>query len=402
MTWLEELMDCTKELESPRSFWYWSGLATISAILKDSVWISRGGAFDFYPNIYVMLLAGSALKKGLPIGISKRIVKEVNNTKLIIGRSSIQGIMKKLSSAQTSPGGKINTKSCGFIVASEFSSSLVEDPAAFNLLTDLYDRQFNPGDYESLLKSEVFQLRDPTLSMLIATNDPHLKEFVKTKDIYGGFFGRMFVIREEHVSRLNSLVDDLVNPPDPIKLAGYLKELAKLQGPFKSLSGTPQGKKYNLWYTDFYKTVEKQKIEDNTGTIGRFGDSVLKVAMLLSLSEKPELEITEKAMDEAIEVCEKLITGVRKATMGHEGRAQFVEQKSIIIAELLEREDHRISRTQLMKKYWMQFNSDELDIIMRSFDDAGMIHPHQYGGTLVYEMPESVVEDMIARMRGKK
>lgn len=401
-SWIQQVMESTSELESPKSFFYWSALCTLSAVLKDNVYLLRGGAFKLYPNIYVMLLANSAMKKGFPIGLSKDIVKLVNNTKLIIGRSSIQGILKELGSvSSTQPGGKIvSSKSCGYFLASEFSSSLVEDPAAFNCLTDLYDRHWNEGAWKSLLKQETFTLKDPTLSMLVATNDPHLKDFVKEKDVYGGFFGRIFVIREEQVSHLNSLIDDLKNPPVPALLAEYPRILSQLNGPFKSLSGTAAGKFYDEWYHDFYSTIRVQKVEDKTGTIGRFGDSVLKVAMLLSLAEKPELEITKQAMEEAILVCEKFVEGVRKATLGHGGKAQFAEQKALIIHELLARENHQVTRQILLKKYWMHMNADDLDIIMRSFDDAGMVKPHNMGGTVVYQMPETIAKKLNERLRG--
>lgn len=401
MTWLNELMDSTAEMESPRSFWYWSGVATISAILKDNVWLSRGQAYNLYPNIYVMLLAGSALKKGPPIGLAKNLARIVGNTKVIVGRSSIQGILKELGTAVTDEKtGKVNTKSAGFVVASEFSSSLVEDPATFNCLTDLYDRHYNIGEWKSLLKSDTFSLKDPTLTMLVATNEPHLRDFVKEKDVYGGFFGRMFVIKEETVSRLNSLIDNLDNPPVPEKLAEHLKVLAKLQGQFKTLSATPAGKLYDEWYNDFYNNVRKHRIEDKTGTIGRFGDSVLKVAMILALSEKPELEISYSAMEEAISVCEKFVEGVRRATMGATGKQQYAQQKTLIINELLSRENHQVSREILLRKFWMHLNVNELDEIMSSFAESKMIKPHNYGGTMVYEMPKHVAEQLLNFMRG--
>ena len=125
MTWLDELIVQHSELESPQSFWYWSGLCAISAVVKDQVYLERW-AYKLYPNIYVMLHADSGLKKGPPVGLAKTLVKRVNNTRVISGRSSIQGILKELGTAQSTPGsGKVNAKSCGFIVASEFSSSLV-------------------------------------------------------------------------------------------------------------------------------------------------------------------------------------------------------------------------------------------------------------------------------------
>ena len=201
MSWLDDLVNQHKELESPTPFWYWAGLCTISAVVKDNLYLDRF-AYKLYPNIYVMLHADSGLKKGPPVGLAKRLVKAVNNTKIISGRSSIQGILKELGTAETQPGGKILHKSVGFIVASEFSSSLVSDPAAMTILTDLYDRQYNEGEYKSLLKMDTFSLKDPTISLLVATNEAHFEDFIAAKDMKGGFIGRMFIIAEDKAPHL--------------------------------------------------------------------------------------------------------------------------------------------------------------------------------------------------------
>jgi hypothetical protein len=109
MNWLTELTNQHEELESPKSFWYWSAIAAISAVVKDQVWIDRAGIFKTYPNIYVMLHAESGLKKGPPISMARQLVKPTNSTRVITGRSSIQGILKDLGTAYTQPGGKIQS-----------------------------------------------------------------------------------------------------------------------------------------------------------------------------------------------------------------------------------------------------------------------------------------------------
>src|SRR5690606_28300861 len=119
--------------------------AAISAVIKDNVWLDRAKVFKTYGNIYVMLHADSGLKKGPPVSMAKQLVKQVNNTRIITGRSSIQGILKEMGSAQTQPGGKVLTKSVVFVCSSELSSSIVEDKVATKILTDLYDRQYNEG-----------------------------------------------------------------------------------------------------------------------------------------------------------------------------------------------------------------------------------------------------------------
>src|SRR5947207_958512 len=301
-------------MEAPTSFWRWAGLVSISAIVKDNIWLHRGSErFKLYPNIYVILHADSGLKKGPPVSLANDLVKEVNNTKIITGRASIQGILKKLGTAQTSPGGYVNNKSHAFICASELSSSLVTDPAALTILTDLFDRQYRIGDCESILKMEDFQLKDPTVTLFGGINQAHADSFFEKKDINGGFYARTFIVYEKEEQTINSLTKWLANPPDIKKLAVYLKELMKLKGPFKDLADrqtnqmTEVGEYYDTWYNTFKNQIKANEVKDETGTLNRFGDSVLKVAMLLSLARAPTLEIDMESMIEAITICEKLV-----------------------------------------------------------------------------------------------
>ncbi len=399
MTFISEVLDSVTEVESPRLFWYWSALAALSAVVKDNVWHERGGAYKLFPNIFVMLHADSGLKKGPPVGFAKDLVKRVNNTRIISGRSSIQGILKELGTAYTIPGGKVINKSYGFIVASEFSSSLVNDPAAMTILTDLFDRQYNEGEWRSLLKMETFNLKDPTITMLVATNEAHFEDFIATKDVHGGFVGRMFIIAESQVQKLNPLMRKLDRVPDRARLVDYLKQVAALNGEMQVEESVI--KIYEDWYYDFYNTVREQKVKDETGTINRFGDSVLKVAMLLSLSEQPELYISETAMREAITICEQLIGNVRKTTTGKRGKSSLASQKGMVINELTGRDNHMVSRAQLLKKYWMHMSADDLNSIIESLGQAGIITMEQHGGTIVYVMPETIAKEFKHFNEGK-
>ncbi len=233
----------------------------------------------------------------------------------------------------TVPGGKVKSNNSSvFISSSELSSSLVDDPAATKILTDLYDRNYNEGEWRSLLKSDQFNLNSPIVSMLSGTNEAMSDELLTSSAVKGGFFARTFIINESKRNKRNSLVFQPDEIPNYEESAKYLKELAKLKGPFKYLSSKVQddyyyipvkvnesthyasevGNLYHKWYDDFLDTVDSQEIKDETGTLNRFGDSVIKVAMLLSLAEQPKLELTVSAMAEAIRVCEPLLGNVRK------------------------------------------------------------------------------------------
>lgn len=372
-----------------------------------------------------MFHADSGLKKGPPISAARRMVAHaIGDETIITGRSSIQGILKYMGTAETKPGGKIVSKSKVFICSSELTSSIVEDKVANDILTDLYDRNYNVGNWRSLLKMESFDLKDPTVTMLTATNEAHSSEWFGKKDFHGGYFARTFIVAEHRKNRSNSLSVRLKNPPDYQKSSEYLKQLSNLKGEFQPL-GMPEQKEpwtypfvdrdtgetnyfteagllFEKWYSDFNQVVEANNIKDDTGTLNRFGDSVLKVAMLLSLAKRPELTIDCLSMQEAIGRCEKLIGNVRQMTHGQKGVSQAKLLKGMIIKELLERETHQISRQMLMKKMWSHYSdSNEFDDIMLSFDSAGMIKTQSIGNQIIYIMPETEVEELKKHFEGR-
>ena len=425
MNWVQQVVDLHHELESPQSFWRWAAITTISAIVKDNVWLNQQ-IFNLYPNIYTMFHADSGLKKGPPVNMAKRLVKTVNNTRVITGRGSIQGILKELGTAYTQPGGKVQAKSVAFICSSELSSSIVEDKVATKILTDLYDRIYNEGEWRSLLKMETFTLKDPTITMLTATNEAMSDDFFTKSAIQGGYFARTFIIYEKQSQTVNSLIYPLEEQINYGCVADYLKELSKLSGPFKPLASVEkideyrykkikQGKKrtrdvwfnevgiiFDDWYENFSEIKRLQEDRDDTGTINRFDASVLKVAMLLSLAKEPKLEIHIEAMQEAILECEKLLGNVRRTTMGKQGISHSAYLKTIIIMELLNRENHQITRTVLMKKMWHHYeSSEEFDNMMQGFDAAGMIKTQSIGNQIVYTMPEEQVRELQIFMAGK-
>lgn len=421
MNWLKSISEQHAELESPKSFWYWSAIAAISAVVKDQVWMDRQ-IYNLYPNIYVMLHAESGMKKGPPISMARQLVKPVNNTRIISGRSSIQGILKDLGTAYTQPGGKVQSKAVAFICSSELSSSIVEDKVATKILTDLYDRQYNVGEWRSLLKMESFNLKDPTITMLTATNEAMSEDFFTRSAIKGGYFARTFIIYEKESPISNSLIYPLVNPPNYTNSADYLKKLAQLEGAFAPMAAAKHseefsfpkvkfgrtvwlnrvGLMYDDWYENFRDEIKSADLRDETGTMNRFGDSVLKVAMLLSLAEQPELVVTETAMENAIEECGKLLGNARKATIGKEGISTSTALKSIIINELLRREPHQISRTMLMKKIWMHYeSSQEFDDIMLAFDASALIVTSSVGNQIIYTMPDAQVKELKDFLTGK-
>src|SRR3954467_13696876 len=104
MTWVERVLQSTEGSESPREYYYWGALAAISAVVANNVYLDRF-YYKLWPNIYVILVGRSGLRKGPPIQLAKSLVEEVNNTRVFAGRSSIEAIIDQLATATTKEGG---------------------------------------------------------------------------------------------------------------------------------------------------------------------------------------------------------------------------------------------------------------------------------------------------------
>jgi hypothetical protein len=124
--------------------------------------------------------------------------------------------------------------------------------------------------------------------------------------------------------------------------------------------------------------------------------------MLLALARSPELYIDTDSMQLAIEYSEKLVGNVREMTHGKKGLSEAKNIKNLIIQELLTRETHSISRAMLLKQMWSHYKeAGELDEIMLSFDQAGMIKTQSIGNQVIYLMPELQVVELKRRFSGK-
>ncbi len=257
------------------------------------------------------------VRKGVPIKMARKLVKEVDNTRIISGRSSIQGIVKELATAYTTQSGKIRDTSSCFICASEFRASLVSDPQAISILTDLFDGDF-ADEWKTLLKGTgTEELKDVYITMLGGSNPSYLKQSITGSDIEGGIIGRSFLVYANERANIEPLTDDTTDIDtdedeemlDYDSLSRWLKEIAQLKGRFKF---HPEAKAV---YDDWYQGFSKIKTFDKTGTMGRIHDQILKVAMLLSLAKRQTLILESEDIEEAIKESMEIAGNVNRTMM---------------------------------------------------------------------------------------
>jgi len=378
-------MKATSEAESPKSFIYWSALTAISAVVRKNVCLDKF-YYKLYPNIYTMLRADSGGRKGFPVWLAEELVRQVDCTRIISGRNSIQSIILALSKTQTKEGGVQNfTDARGFIVSGEFHELIIEDDSALTILTSLYDTHSRKLWQNTLKGSGTETLKDVCITLLGASNDALLKKAIPEHAIEGGFIGRMLVIPDDGSGPINPLTRKPKNEFDVGKLVPYLKLISELKGEFHYTEASM------ALYEDWYDKHRKRKVKDRTGTYNRLHDQILKVSMLLSLARGTDLMITEKDLDQAIDSCQSFTVNTKFMGEG-QGKATLGPGIKTVFAELLAAPENQIPRQQLLREHYGEFDHIDLSRIEEHMVESDWIVVDVINGRKVYRMKQWVVE----------
>ena len=387
MNWIQKVIDSTEELEAPKNYYYWAALSVLASTVKGRVYLDRFG-FRLYPNIYVLLLGSSGLRKSSVINFAKKLAVLLGNNRVIAGRNTIEAILNKLSKDFTQEKGGIVKNATGFLLASEFSTFIQQNDEAMTILTDLYDAGYHDDlPWENSLKtSGVEKLRGVNLTMLGASNIPHLREILQTRDIEGGFVARTALIHDSEKRTINSLVYKPKRVIDYDALLSYLDILRELEGEFHFTEKS--GRFFDDWYNQYNKiTVDEEA--DKTGTSARFEDHVLKIAMLLSLSKRTDLILKVEDIEEAIHSCFNFRKTAERLMIDRKEDKPQAKVFRIVLQILLGLDaGEYISRAKILKRTIGDISSFELDKFIDDTRQAGLTEIKQDGSAFFLKLSD--------------
>lgn len=384
---IARVIKATESTESPEIYHYWSQLAAIAAVLRNRVWIDLQ-VYKLLPNIYVFILGKSGMRKGPAINLALALTSRVNNTKILYGSVTIEGVIKDLSTDYSLPDGGIIKDASALLIASELGNFLYDSPHALRALTDLYDGQYNEK-WTKTLKAAKEPLKDVCLTFLAGSNEAHLIDTVTGANISGGFVARTMIVRAEQRRTINSLMFKNGAGLDKAALAEELRDISKMEGEF---SLTPEVRKeYDSWY----KSFTNAKYEDPTGTLERLGDHILKTSMLLSASEDRSMEVRLKHIQEAIEACQNCTLNIKQSAVAP-GKAELAPQTAFFMQKLLHAKDNKINRRLFLLREWANVDAMTLDRIVDNLIQAGAIEHQKVGIEIYYQMNKKVRDSYYA------
>lgn len=331
-----------------------------------------------------MLLGESGLGKGYPVNLAKRLLQEADITRVIAGRSSIQAIIKEGATAKSQQGKPLITDSRMAIVNGELSTAIIQDPDSLTILTDLYDRSYNPI-WTNLLKGDgAEKLKDPYVTCLFGSSPSHFYDSVPQVNIEGGYIGRNLTVYEEQRYKDLDLLDSEEESIDDDRFMKYIvpkyvPHLIRISSSKGRMIPSEKGRDYfNKWRRDWR---ENQSIyNDRTGFVNRVPDHVLKVAMCIALSryDNEGLLISEDDIREAISKVTSLIYASRRASEGG-GIDLLAQQTKRVMDALISAPSNNLLRRELLVKGYGNYDATTLDKVLETLLEMRWVRREKYG-----------------------
>ncbi len=378
-------MEYYKEKESPDIFWYWSAISTLSAIMRDNIYLE---VLDdrIYPNIYLVILANSGIyRKASPCRAAAKLIQEVGNTQFIGGRNSIQSAVKEIGENFSNSRGDMIAGASAVLYNEELSTLLVKDEQAVALLTTLYD--YHEVWTDTLLSRERVKLEEVCISLLSASNSALFNSTYTNEAIEGGLLGRTLLIKPNEKRPRRSLFKFTKSNLDKKLLVAHLKNLAKIKGP---IYYAPDAIRY---YDKWYEGIPDNVFEDKIGFGSRLGTHVFKVSLAIATAREDfQLEVELEDVYEAIDVCTALRKNYSEITMGA-GMSSRAKQTGLVLQLFLKERSNILSRAVLIQKTLGDIEGEILDSILTYLESAEMLKCTSVtGGQIGYKLTKKAIE----------
>lgn len=399
MNFLTEFLEVTSTLESPTSFLTWAAFVSISATLRDNVYIEYKRRLNrLYPNIYVMLIGDSGeVRKSNPLKIAKSLIKANGNTKIPAqGRASIEGIINELSKLIKDEKGNSLRDASGIIMSEEFGSLLVKNPDTTAILTDLYDYH---QDWVYTLKNEdELRLKHVCLSLFCATNKAFLKKLFTEQDIFGGLVGRMIIIDESKPRLADSGMYENLDPEVEnlwIHLQNHLKRISTLKREIL----IPEAAR--RFFDDWYKSKSYLEPNSRTGFDSRIPTHVLKLSIILAACEENfQGLIEERHMQDAISHILPLKATYRAiALVGGDTKSDIAATAKRILETVIAKNGNEIDKPELVRNLMAFTDLETIDKALATLEQANYLKLIGKNNISCYKLTDKGMHDIMKNMK---
>jgi len=367
--------------EVPDAFSLWVGTSIVSAVLGRDCFVDFGHV-TIYPNLYIVLVAGSArCRKSTAIRIGRKFVEQVRPPiRILCQKMTVEGMIGALCGMDVKDESKVVLSASGMIVVDEMSTLIDKNSfksGMISVLTRLYDCD----DFDYLTRGRGIELvKNPCLSILGANTIAGLKDTIPIVSIDSGFTPRVIFIYKEKPEKVVPWPVRTQADIDLESMIHYdLCEVAKMRGQFGLTKEAKE--QYKEEYVRFFEKSPLFNSSTLSGYAGRRHTTLLKVAMSISAARTDSREIDSKdiaSATKALQWAEKDMLLIMRAISAEEAGTLGEEVLMIIMGR------SRIIRSDLLKQMRHKLYPEQLDVIVDALEQVKAIKIEADGNRIEY------------------
>lgn len=363
--------------------------------MKRNVWI--GGIpriveeWKLYPNLYTVLVGRPGIGKGVAMNPAISLLKKAGTSNILSDRVTMEFVLEKLSKGfprvYVSPNGaspqqaalKIGNEAAALIISTELSVFITASQFTITCLSDLWDSKEGVYQYGTRGKGE-WNVHDPVVSLLGGSAQNWLVKAIPADAVGGGFTRRVnFVLATGKDVRTSNTNRPLCDKDD---LVEDLRYISTLKGQFHLTPGA-----FKLFKT-YHDSCDPNEFDDEASAVYKTSKwaNACKLAEVLSISRSDSLLINELDLQMAIDKVEDVAKDL-KIVFRAVGESDLASASDRVI-RFLEARGYA-SKGDIMAFNWRNFTSNELDVILATFRESGMLGERTVGAKTLYFWKET-------------
>ncbi len=377
--WLETYVNYTCETsEPPELFHRWCGISLIAAALQRKC-VLKWGNLEFYPNMYVVIVAPSGrARKGTAIKYYLDLAEELQ---ISIAAESItrEALIQSLNATRKSDPdpntGELTTHSSLTIISPELTVFLgYQNTSLMSDLTDWYDcRAHWVYRTKTSTSDDIYGV---WVNLLGATTPELIRTTLPLDAVGGGLTSRIIFVFEENKGRL--CPTPFTTPEQERTWHQLIQDLEKIHTMRGMFQVHPDF--LPLW-TDWYVTkAQTPPFEDPRfgGYSERRPNHVMKLSMILSASRRGTKIIMPEDFIDALALLEKTEKKMPRVFSGM-GQLDYASTLNDVMVDIAVR--GKTTKRDLLAKYYRDVDEWRMDKILSSLEASGQIKMTWDGST---------------------
>lgn len=347
----------TARHEAPLAYHLFSALMAVGATIHNRVWFPFGD-MKLYPNLAIILLGPSGLKKTAASDVAVSMLQEMELTKIYSEQITPQALVEAMS---TMPQGLIYAPEMSvFLGKQKYMEGIVP------LITRLLDCP-PVWSSERVTRTKIV-LRDVAISTMWCTTIVWFVKNTPEDTFTGGFLPRHILVVQEDSARLEAFPGS----NEPMSRTNLMGELARVHRFEGQIELHPKMRdSYIAWYREHKQRERQAEHELLSTSLRRKPTNLLRLTMCLHIAEHDDLQLCEKCFVRATKLFEWteqfLPSLVRQMFKSESGASQD------FILHLIRTSGGMIDHSTLVRRAQYRMNANEIRYVLVSLKEAKQI-----------------------------